>query len=114
MINSNLELNNKLPDNVWVHEFGMKQFQPMLHKMDGLWTGVVLPKGIKEDEYIPWCMAYLNYEVEGEDKYLLWFFDNNEIDHHVTNHEQVYKEIMQFLKDEEEIRKIQNEDSSNI
>lgn len=108
-INSNLELNNKLPDNVWVHEFGMKQFQPMSHRLDGIWTGVVIPKNIKEDKYIPWCMAYLNYQVEEQDKYLIWFFDNNEIDHHVTNHEQVYKEVIQFLKDEEEIRKIKNE-----
>ena len=47
-INSNLELNNKLPDNVWVHEFGMKQFQPMSHRLDGIWTGVVIPKNIHD------------------------------------------------------------------
>lgn len=114
-INSNLELNEKLPDNVWVHEFGMKQFQPMLRKMDNLWTGIVLPKDIKEDDFIPWCMAYLNYEIDGKNKYLIWFFDNCDYPTpHVTDRKIIYKEVMQFLKDEEEIRKIQNEDSSNI
>ena len=109
MIESNLELNEKLPDNVWVHEFGMKQFQPMLNKLNDLWTGVVLPKGIKDDEYIPWCMAYTQYTAGNEQRYLLWFFDNNEMTHHITDHDSVYREVMQFLKDEEEIRKIENE-----
>ena len=107
---SNLELNEKLPDNVWVHEFGMTQFQPMLHRLDGLWTGVVIPKDIKEDEYIPWCMAYTEYIVKNEKKYLIWFFTNCDYPvPHVADREVIYKEVLQFLKDEEEIRRIENE-----
>lgn len=100
-LKSNLELNEKLPDNVWVHEFGMKQFEPMLNKLDGLWTEVILPK-TEEDEYVPWCMAYTKYTIDNTDKYLIWFFDNNEIDHHVTNHDMVYREIIQFLEENNE------------
>ena len=51
---------------------------------------------------MPWCMAYTKYTIDNTDKYLIWFFDNNEIDHHVTNHDMVYREIIQFLEENNE------------
>ena len=96
-----LWLNSQLPDNVWVHVFGMRQFKAMLSKLSGLWTGIIVPSNIKDDEYVPWCMAYIKYTADDTDKYLIWFFANYDYPTpHEISYSDVLKEVEQFLKDE--------------
>lgn len=97
------KLNNDLPENVCVHVYGITAFPTYLEKLSDLWTGIVTPKDVKDDDVMPWIMSYLSYEKEGETYYLIWFFNNGDYpEPHPTDYDLIEKEIRQFLKDEEE------------
>ena len=96
------KVNEKLPKNVCVQVFDIKDFPILLEKLCDMWTGIVTPSQ-NEDEKIAWAMPYLKYDIE-ETHYLIWFFIGN-------GEPDIVKEVKQFLEDEKEL---ENEDSGNI
>ena len=87
------EINEKLPDNVYVQVYSMVDFPFILSRLNELWTGVTMPSGLTGNDALPWCMAYLQYQIEDKKNYLIWFFNNG------INDEQIIKEIEEFLKE---------------
>lgn len=95
-------INKELPDSVCVQVYGMAAFPTMLSKLSDLWTGVIMPKGLKEEDKLPWCIAYFQYQIESEVSYLIWFFDNS--DPLPADDNKIIKEVKQFLGDQKEER----------
>ena len=91
------ELNKRLPKNVCIQLYEFFMFPILLPKLKDLWTGIVAPTK-DENEPLEWTMAYLNYQVEGEDYYLLWFF----FDEGKVSRIDIENEVKKFLEDEKD------------
>lgn len=86
-------INSNLPKNVCVQVYdGYDELLTFFEKLGDMWTGVVAPD-TAEDGKVKWTMPYLEYTLNNEKCYLIWFFVNDKD----MEEKDILKEIKEFL-----------------